>query len=69
MTLTSNVADIATLALAVAGVTAGDVWEITPGVQEGTALGQSKLTADAHSFRAFKDGYLGKSALKACTFA
>ena len=69
MTLTSNVADIATFALAIAGVAAGDVWEVPAGTQEGTALGQSKLTAAAHSFRAFKDGYLAKSALKACTFA
>jgi len=68
-TLTSNVADIATLELAEAGVTAGDVWEVTPGVQEGAALGQSFLTAAAWSFRAFKDGYLTKSAVKACTFA
>lgn len=73
MTLTSNVADIATLELALAGVTAGDVWEIKTGVLEGTALGQSVLTAAAHSFRAFKtiDGVevLEKSDLVACTFA
>ena len=73
MTLTSNVADLGTLALALAGVTAGDVWEIKTGVLEGTALGQSVLTAAAHSFRAFKtiDGVevLGKSAVTACTFA
>jgi hypothetical protein len=72
-TLTSNVADIATLALAEAGVIAGDVWEIENGVQEGTAIGQSFLTAAAHSFRAFKtiagSEVLVKSALTACTFA
>jgi len=68
-TLTANVADIATLELAVAGVTAGDVFEVTPGVMEGSATGQSFLTAAAWSFRAFKDGYLAMSALKACTFA
>jgi len=73
MTLTSNVADLGTLALALAGVTAGDVWEIKSGVLEGTALGQSVLTAAAHSFRAFKtiDGVevLDKSDVVACTFA
>jgi len=73
MTLTANVADIATLELALAGVTAGDVWEIKNGIQEGSATGQSALTAAAWSFRAFKTingvEVLEKSALTACTFA
>lgn len=68
-TLTSNVADIATLELAVAGVAAGDVFEVTPGVHEAAAVGQSFLTAAAWSFAAFKDGYLARSSVKACTFA
>jgi len=68
-TLTANVADLATIELAIAGVTAGDVFEVTPGVAEGSATGQSFLTAAAWSFAAFKDGYLGRSAVAACTFA
>lgn len=72
-TLTSNVADIATLTLALAGVTAGDVWEVKSGVLEAAALGQSFLTAAAWSFRAFKtiDGVevLDMSTIKASTFA
>ena len=72
MTLTSNVTDIATLTLALAGVAVGNVWEVKQGVLEGTALGQNVLTAAAHSFRAFKtiDGVevIGKSVLTECTF-
>lgn len=65
-TLTANVADIATIELAIAGVAAGDVYELT----EGTVFDDDAgLTAAAWSFAAFKDGKLLRSDVKACTFA
>ena len=69
MTLTANVADIATIDLAVAGVTAGDVFELTEGAYESTSEGNSALTAAAWSFAAFKDGIVLRSSVTACTFA
>ena len=64
-TKTSNVADIATLELAIQGVTAGDVKELTEGEVFNTVNG---LTAESWSFRAFKDGTLIKSDITAHTF-
>jgi len=73
MTLTSNVADLATLALAKAGVTAGDVWLCPRGVRESTSTGNSGVSAAAHSFAAFKETngveVLDRSDVVACTFA
>ena len=65
MATTANVANLATLALAIAGVTAGTVFEITEGVVQNAA---GNLTDDDWSFRSFKDGILTKGAVKACTF-
>lgn len=64
-TLSSNVSDIATIELAIAGVTAGDVYELTEGKVFKTSNG---LTAAPWSFAAFKDGVLLRSSTKACTF-
>ena len=67
-TLTSNVADIATYALAVAGVLTGDVFKVVEDTLV-TSAGAGDLTDAEWSFRAFKDNYLQPSTIKACTFA
>jgi len=64
-TLTNNVADLATYALAKAGVTTGDVFKVT----EDTLVSSAEsLTAAEWSFRAFKDVVLQPSTISASTF-
>lgn len=71
-TLTGTVANIATLALAIAGVSGGSVYEIKTGVWEAASEGQSFLSGASWSFAAFKTiagvEILDKSSTVACTF-